>query len=58
MVLVFENVGEMSTAKSYCAVSLLSLVSKVFGKLVNNRIVNHLEKCGLFSDFQYGFRSS
>ena len=27
-------------------------------KSVNNRIVDHLEKCGLFSDFQYGFRSS
>ena len=27
-------------------------------KLVNNRIVDFLEKCGLFSDFQYGFRSS
>ena len=25
-----------------------------FEKLVNNRIVNHLEKCGLFSDFQHG----
>ena len=25
---------------------------------MNNRIVDHLEKCGLFSDFQYGFRSS
>ena len=24
----------------------------------NNRIFGHLEKCGLFSDFQYGFRSS
>ena len=24
----------------------------------SNRIVDHLEKCGLFSDFQYGFRSS
>ena len=34
------------------------MVSKVFQKLVNNRIVDHLEKCGLFSDFQYGFRSS
>ena len=27
-------------------------------RLVNNRIFNHLEKCDLFSDFQYGFRSS
>ena len=29
-----------------------------FDKFVNNRIVDHLEKCDLFSDFQYGFRSS
>ena len=54
----FKNVGERSTAKNYCPVSLLSVASKVFEKLVNNRIVDHLEKCGLFSDFQYGFRSS
>ena len=55
---VFKNVGERSTAKNYCPVSLLSVVSKVFEKLVNNRIVDHLEKCDLFSDFQYGFRYS
>ena len=55
---VFENVWERSTAKNYHSVSLLSVVSKIFEKLVNNRIVDHLEKCGLFSDFQYGFRSS
>ena len=55
---VFKNVGERSTAKNYRPVSLLSVVSKVFEKLVNNRIVDHLEKCGLFSDFRYGFRSS
>ena len=57
LVPVFKNVGERSTAKNYHPVSLLSVVSKVFEKLVNNRIVDHLEKCGLFSDFQYGFRS-
>ena len=34
------------------------MVSKVFENLVNNRIVDHLAKCSLFSDFQYGFRSS
>ena len=55
---VFKNVGERSTAKNYRHVSHLSVVSKVFEKLVNNRIIDHLEKCGLFSDFQYGFRSS
>ena len=55
---VFKNIGERSTAKNYLAFSLLSVVSKVFEKLVNNRIVDHLEKCGPFSNFQYGFRSS
>ena len=57
---VFKNFGERSTAKNYPPplVSLLSVVSKVFEKLVNNGIVHHLEKSGLFSDFQYGFRSS
>ena len=33
-------------------------MGKVFKKLVNNRIVDHIEKGGLFSDFQYDFRSS
>ena len=55
---VFKNVGERSTAKNYRRVSLLSVVIKVFEKLVNNRIVDYLENCGLFSYFQYGFRSS
>ena len=55
---MFKNVGEKSIAKNYRPVILLSVVSKVFEKLVNNKIVDHLEKSGLFSDFQYGFRSS
>ena len=58
MVPVFNNVGERSAAKHYGPVSLLSVVSTIFEKLVNNRIVDHLEKCDLFSDFQYGFKSS
>ena len=58
MVPVFKNVGERSTVKNYYPVSLLSVVSKVLEKLVNSKIVGHLDKCSLFSDFQYGFRSS
>ena len=34
MVLAFENAGERFTAKSYCLVSLLSMVSKVFENLL------------------------
>ena len=58
MVPVFKNFGERLTAINYRFVSLLSVVSKVFEKLINNRIVDYLEKCDLFSDFHYGFRSS
>ena len=43
---------------NYPHVSFFSVVSKVFEKLVNNRIDEHLKKCDLFSDFQYDFTSS
>ena len=56
--LYLRMLGKGLLLKTTAPVSLLSVVSKVFEKLVNNRIVDHLEKCGLFSDFQYGFRSS
>ena len=54
---VFRDVGLRSAAKNSRPVSLFSVVSSVFEKLLNNRIFDHLEKCGLFSDFEYGFRS-
>ena len=43
---------------NYRPVSLLSVVRKVVEELANNRLVDHLEKCGLVIDFQYDFRSS
>ena len=46
--LVFTNVWERTTAKNYGPVRLLSVVSEVFEILVNNNIVDHLERCGLF----------
>ena len=52
---VSKNVEESSTAKNYHFASLFSVVSKVFEKLVNNRLVDHLEKCVFFSNFQYSF---
>ena len=41
---LIKNAGERSTAKNYCPVSLLFKVSKVLEKLVNNPIVDYLEK--------------
>ena len=40
--------------QNYHPVSVLFMLSIVFEKLANNSIVDHLEKCGLFSDFEYG----
>ena len=48
LVPVFKNVMERYTAKNHRPISLLSVVSKVFEKLVNNKIVDQLEKSGLF----------
>ena len=48
MVTVIKNVGETSTAINYHPFSVLSVVGKVFEKLLNNRIVDHVEKYGLF----------
>ena len=58
VIVVSKNVGERSVAKIYLSVSLLSVISKVFEIFKNNKLIGHLEKCGVFSGFQYGFRSS
>ena len=46
MVPVFKNVGKRCTNKNYDLFNLLFV------------LVDHLETCCLFSDFQYGVRSS
>ena len=40
-----RTLGERSTAKNYRAVSLLSLISKISEKPVNNTHVDRLKKC-------------
>ena len=48
---VFKIVEERCTAKNYHPVHPLFVVSKVFKKLVNNKILDHVEKFGLFLVF-------
>ena len=52
---VFKNLEERSTAKT---AAMLVFFLWLVKSLKNDRIVDRLEKCGLFSDFHYGFRSS
>ena len=51
---VYKNLGERSTAKNYRSVSLFSVIIKVFEKLGNNRIVDHLKRCSTFFRFSVG----
>ena len=58
-VLKAAKLAHANKTKQYItSFSLLSVVSKIFEKLVINRIVDRLEKCSLFSDFQYGLGQS
>ena len=56
LVAILKNIWETSATESYRPVSLLFMVNKFFEKLVNNMLVDHLEKFGFFSDLQYGFQ--
>ena len=58
VVLVFKNAGEWSVAKNYHPANLLLAVSKIFEIFLHYRLVNHIAKCCLFSDFYSGFESS
>ena len=55
MVPVFKNVGEKGLQLKTTALLVFFLL---LVKYLNNRLIDHLEKCNIFSDFQYGFRSS
>ena len=54
---IFKNIGEQSTAKAYCAVSLFSVVGKVFEKfsqrnvaffLISNMALGLLDQLRIF----------
>ena len=52
------NKGKSTIPPLFNSLEVLLSASDKAKLLVNNRIVDHLEKCGLFSDFRYGFRSA
>lgn len=48
--------GEKSNAKNYRPVSLTSVVSKILERVIRSRLMEHLSRNNLLSDYQYGFR--
>ena len=48
--------GDKSIPGNYRPISILPIISKLFEKLVNNHIVNFLERNEILYNHQYGFR--
>ena len=48
--------GDLTNAANYRPISLLSVVGKIFERILNEQIWKHLEAHNLFSDVQFGFR--
>ena len=56
-VIVLHNKGDYSNPENYRPISLLSSLSKVFEKLLYNRMIKFLVKNDFFTPVQFGFRS-
>lgn len=54
---VFNNVWEQSLAKNTYPVTD-PVAMKIFKKPEDNRLIDHIKKFSLFSDFEYCFKSS
>ena len=48
--------GDREQPGNYRPISVLPVLSKIFEKLVNNRLIEHLEKNDILYKHQYGFR--
>ena len=48
--------GDLTDAANYRPISLLSIVGKIFERILNDQIWKHLEAFKLLSDVQFGFR--
>jgi retron-type reverse transcriptase len=54
---IFKS-GDNSVFSNYRPISVLPIFSKIFEKIVHNRITNYLEQHGILFHNQYGFRKS
>lgn len=52
---IFKNKGAIDILKNYRPVSLLSNVSKIFQKLIYERLIRFFDECAVITDCKYGF---
>ena len=53
---IFKS-GKRDKVVSYRPISILHVLSKVFEKLIYNRLIENLNKQKILTDYRFGFRS-
>ena len=53
---IFKNRGDIKDISNYRPISMLSIFSKLFEKLIHKRLLDYFVKNNLFNPSQYGFR--
>lgn len=51
-----HKIGDKDDVNNYRPISVLPCISKIIEKLINNRLINYLNKFNILSPAQYGFR--
>ena len=54
---IYKQSGSKSDVSNYRPISLLDAFSKIYEKLMHNRVVKFMESNGSLHDMQYGFRA-
>jgi exonuclease III len=53
---IYKNKGSKVSVNNYRPISILPIYSKIFEKIINLQIQNHLGTENIISEFQYGFQ--
>ena len=56
MIFIPKPGKDPSNPKNYRPITLINIIGKAFGKIINKRFVNYLEENALHNPLQYGFR--
>jgi len=55
-ILPIFKIGDRETTENYRPISILNVISKIFEKVVLNRLLSHLEQINFICDEQHGFQ--